>query len=367
MMYKLSKTDDQAKSLLGSAPGIRSRLPFGFTVSVDEQAHDQLPKLVESVTFGADGLLYRRLDVALQLQRFNQPVFFHALIDDQLVGAYVLDKRDLLVFNQAVTAYYRGVLAVSEAYQRLGIGKSLALAALAWIEKQPSESTMLSYGCIDKNNVRSLQLLKTMGAVEVAGLSMYMMYKQWPKPLNDVQRLDELSQEQWNELQMATNNDYQLRDISRPKSPVFVLKDTDGAVIFASASVTRFSIRHMGAAARWCTRLFVTPFAAARRRFNPIKFSYVSFSAVSIRAGSEKLWPQFVSSILYEHQCHFAVVYVDPQSHLFAQLQSSGWLNRWVHSSQDNISILMHTATADSDLVKLANSRTIMGVWPVDS
>ncbi len=338
-----------------------------ITISIEEQAHEQLVGLVESVTFGAEGLHYRRLDVAQQLTRFNQPVFFHALLDEQLIGAYVIDKRDLRLFDKNITGYYRGVLAVHEEYQRRGIGKSLTTTAMQWMARQSSESAAMSYGCIDNDNARSLQLLRAMGAVEVAGLSIYMTYKQWPKMLESVQRLDNLSPTQWHALQTTTTNDYQLQDITLSKLPAYILKDAQGVVICARAAVTRFSIRHMGAIARWCTRLFVTPFAVARRRFNPEQFSYVSFSDVSIRTGSEKLWPQFVSSIMCEYQCHFAAVYVDPQSHLFAQLQNSGMLSRWIHSSKADISILMHTVTGSEELDRLVNSAAAVNVWPVDS
>ena len=89
-------------------------------IEIDSQPMSGVVALVESTTFGSDGLRYQRLNVQAQLERFNAPVYFHALADDELCGVYVLDKRALLIDDQRVGAYYRGVLAVAELFARAG-------------------------------------------------------------------------------------------------------------------------------------------------------------------------------------------------------------------------------------------------------
>jgi len=336
-----------------------------------QQTHEPLSGVVEllqGVTFGSDGLRYRRLDVQAQLHRFIEPVYFHAFVSDELVGVYVLDKRQLLVDGKRLNGYYRGALAVDEYWQGRGVGARMAQAAMLWLEGQAQGQTILSYGCIDTSNHRSLKLLKQLGARHGAVLSMYLMYRQLPSsrctltPMNSslLQAASSLSDEVY--------NDCRVRDVSQSSLPGYAVLDDEGIVVSAGVVTTRFCIKEMGLVARLCTRLFVTPFPVARRRFNPHNFTYVSLSNVTLREGCENRWRDFVSAVLHELDCHFAVVYVDRQSLLFQRLQKANWFTRWAHSGAGSIQLMCSAFGPDKPAVLAACEADAKShLWPLDA
>lgn len=333
-----------------------------------QQPHDQFLSLAEATTFGTDGLQYRRLDVRSQLDRFCQPVYFHAIVDGELTGVYVLDKRDLLVDGKAVKAYYRGVLAVDSRFQGMGVGKQLTQAARQWMAAKAVAQPIVSFGCIDKSNRRSLNLLQSSGATVGASLSMYMMYRQWPSVCCE---LDVLSDDLVSKAGLLADELYAgclVRDVSVSAIPGWVLQDANGVAISARVSTTSFQITQMGPVAAWSSRLLVKPFAPARKRFDPDCFRYVSFSDVLIRPGCEKLWSRFLSTVLAKYQCHFGAVFVDPHSQLFASLQNAHLLSRRLHSSEGSIRVMWQSfSDANDSKVILPGYTQGVHLWPVDA
>ena len=354
--------------MLTTAPTITA------TITADSTHHADVPALVESIDFGSDGLRYRRLDVKSQLERFNCPLWFHAMSDGKLTGVYVLDKRDLLLHGKQITGYYRGVLAVGTQWQGQGVGRQLVQSAMQWMaaqarDSQAQDNAIISYGCIDQSNTRSLQLLRSSGATISSALSMYMMYRQWPRKACELETMDEAHS---GDLAVLADRVYEkcaVRDITASRLPGFLLKDEHGVAVSARVSLAGFRIVSMSRLATWCTRLFVHPFAPARKRFDPDAFRYVSFNNVLIRPGSESLWPRFVSTVLADHDCHFGMLYVDPHSELFSLLQSSGGLARLLHSSKESIQIVLQTfphASAYS-LPSEKSPHSSVHLWPLDA
>lgn len=340
----------------------------GIEVRHANTAHDDVLALVQSTTFGSGNLAYQRLDVQSQLARFNAPVFFHALAEEQLVGVYVLDKRRLQLGERFVEGYYRGVLAVDAQWQGRRVGKRLTEAARLWLTNRTLNNTVISYGCIDQDNHRSLRLLESGGATIGSALSMYMMYRQWPAVRCDLAAMGRQHQQQLNVMADELYAQCRVRDVSPSKMPGYVLQDEHGVVVGARVADTSFRITGMSKTASWFTQLCVKPFASARRRFDPECFRYVSFTEVVMRQGCERRWTEFVSTVLARHDCHFGVVYVDPQSQLFNRLQSSGAINRFLHSSTGSINVVWQTC-GDADLQDLAFDEQLhpLHLWPVDA
>ncbi|MBX2880853.1 MAG: GNAT family N-acetyltransferase [Granulosicoccus sp.] len=324
-----------------------------------EQAPNGLVTFLESITFGTDGLRYQRLDVARQMQRLNHPVFFSAWSGTDLVGSYILDRRNLMVHHQPMQGYYRGALAVHPSWQGKAIATKLTGKAMRWQEEQSASS--LSYGCIDKENLRSLKVLSKHGAEFVAHLNMLMLYRQWPRKQLELVPLDDQLKNNEDQLSAQTHKDCSVRDITVHANPGYALTDHEGIAISARVALTAFRIMSMSRFAIWSTRLFVTPWPPARRRFNPNHFSYLSLSNVLIRKGCESKWPAFVSTIMASHNVHFAAVYLDSGSSLFQTLRASQPLGRLRRNSKGNIHIV---ATFNGDSVK---SGAPWHVWPVDA
>jgi GNAT superfamily N-acetyltransferase len=339
-----------------------------LVVQSGKQALADTASLIENTEFGSDGLAYKRLNVQAQLNRFNDPTYFHASLDGELVGCYVLDRRDLIIKGKQIKGYYRGVLAVTRHMQGRGIGKQLTESAGRWLQEQAGDSPLLSFGCIDQSNKRSLHVLKSAGAMPGPSLSMYMMYRQWPALRCELVTEDAANARHCAELADEVYADCQIRDVSKSRLPLLLLRDKRGIAVSARIAETAFHITNMAALGRWSTRLFVTPFAAARKRFNPEHFRYVSFSDVYIRVGCESLWHDFVSSVLARHNCHSGAIFVDPRSRLYRQLQKANYLTRFIHSNKGSIRVLTQVFNDNGELQNsLDDEQAAVHLWPIDA
>lgn len=342
--------------------------PFEISIVIATNPQTDVVELVEATVFGTDGLQYQRLNVRRQLDRFNDPTYFHAMAGEQLVGVYVLDRRDLLIDGKPHTGYYRGVLAVKTSWQGRGAGRQMTAAARTWLADKVVDKPVVSYGCIDKGNTRSLTLLNKAGATAGPALSMYMMYRQWPAERCELIELNESHQSSLKQLADAVYGVCTARDVTASPLPGFALEDAQGIVISARVAKSAFRITRMSAAATWCTSLFVKPFSVARKRFDPENFRYVAFSDVLIRPGSEALWRDFVSTVLANYNYHFGALYIDPNSALFSQLRKATRFSHLLHSSQGSIQVLWQCFpdACDIDLPSEAADASVH-LWPVDA
>ncbi len=165
-------------------------------VTISNEVPADYETLVENVTFGTEGLRYQRRNALEQLKRFNEPVFITAHMLDELVGVYVLDKRQLTMGGESVTGYYRGVLAVAAEWQGMRVGVKMTNAAMDWIDEQAAllSQLVLSYGCIEAENIRSITLLEKQGASIAGVLSQFMMYRQWPRSKTELVEITDSSE-----------------------------------------------------------------------------------------------------------------------------------------------------------------------------
>ena len=341
---------DRTDLTTSRAPGGTSAAPI---LSVSERMPSALPALMESVVFGTSGLRYRRLDAAAQLARLHDPVFVSARDGDALVGAYVLDRRALLVAGARVPGVYRGGLCVTPDAQGRGIGLALARCARAWIDERATATgePHLAWGCIDDDNHRSLAVLRRQGAVRVGGLAMFTSYCQWPRdrlslePLSSDllavprERDGSLASEEAEALE-ATRRDCTVRDLTPSGTPGLALVDGHGIRVSARVAPSGYRIETMGAALDTLVRLAVTPFPPARRRFDPHAFRYVRLADITLREGCEGDWPAFVSTVLARHDTHFAMSFLDPTSRLHERLRRIGALAPLLHSRRPSIGVL---------------------------
>ncbi len=354
------------------------RLPGAELPDVEVTLTDEMPMgcvaLVESVTFGSDGLRYRRLNAAEQLTRFHAAVYVSAHAQGHLVGIYVLDRRQLVLGEQPLTGFYRSILAVAPEWQGRGVGQRLTDAAMVWLDEQALalSEPVLSYGCIDASNTRSVALLHKQGAQCIGKLSMYMMYRQWPQASTHLSVVKHDQEQQ--ALLAASHADSQCRDETPSALPRLAFKDHHGTRISACAGVSEFRIVDMGFWLTWVTRLCVKPWPPARKRFNPERFQAVVFSKIAVRPGCEADWSRFVSAVLAHHGVHFGTVYPNPHTQQFRKVLRSVLLDRWCHSSTGSIQTMakLHTPAvtppAQSSVTDLAElGSRCHNLYPVDT
>lgn len=328
-----------------------------------------LPELLENAVFGSDGLRYQRLRVKDQINRLNRPFFFSAWLQGELIGGYVLDKRRLRIGHDIVPGYYRGALVVKRENQGLGVGSELTRLAAQWQQNQSvgAGKPFVSYGCIDASNKRSLAVLEKHNTKIVGRLSMYMMYRQWPRVRCELVDIDKGRQEEVSALGQQVYSDCVVRDITPVNQSRVALLDADGVAISACVAETAFRIDTMGVAVDWATRLLVKPWPPARKRFDTNRFRYLSLTEVLIRPGCEAQWSAFVSSTLARYNLHFAAVYLDTRTSLFHQLRNSQPLGKWLHSGSGTICVVARLDDSDRIFPDLLDQDRPWCVWPVDA
>ncbi|MFK7892814.1 MAG: GNAT family N-acetyltransferase [Granulosicoccus sp.] len=324
-----------------------------------------LLELLQATVFGSDGLRYYRLNAEQQIRSLNDPVFFIARDSDQLIGGYILDRRSLQVAGEPVVGFYRGALAVHESWQAQGVGTGLTRCALQW-QREMDAGPSISYGCIDASNQRSLRTLGKHDTQVAARLSMYMMYRQWPRKRCSLTPLDATLNENHGTLMDEVYHDCQVRDVT-PARQTKALLDRHGIAISASVRICAFRITTMSTAASLATRLLVSPWPPARKRFDPANFRYLSLSGVLIRSGCERHWSAFVSTLMAEAGVHFAMLHIDTKTELFHRLRNSQMLGRWLHSANGSVLVVTQICDRHGQLAKVHDSASRWCVWPVDA
>lgn len=330
---------------------------------VSDEMPPDLPALIESVTFGTSGLRYRRLDVASQIARLHDPVFIGMRDGDALSGAYVLDRRSLLVDGRPVPGVYRGGLCVAPGAQGRGVGDALAERGRAWIDAcaERTGEPHLSWGCVDDDNHRSLAVLRRQGVERIGGLTMFALYRQWPR---ERLTLDALPPEVMRP--GARMEDVAALDVTPSRLAGLALVDEHGVRVGARVAVSGYRIETMGPVLDTLFRLTVAPFPPARRRFDPRAFRFVRLSDITLRDGCERDWPAFVSTVLARHGTHFAMTFLDPASRLHARLRRIGPFGPLVHSRRTSIDVMARWALPEGGGEALALPRGPLALPPVD-
>ena len=327
---------------------MRGAPPRDLRCTVEETLPADLAPLLESVTFGTAGLRYRRLDVEAQLRRLHDPVCIAARRGEALVGAYLLDRRELLVAGERTSGVYRGSLCVAPTALGQGVGRALAACGRDWTVASSHErgAPILSWGCVDVDNHRSLALLASEGAVADGALAMFMCYRQWPRERLALEPLAPGRDAREAPLLAATERDCGARDVTPSRLPGLAASDAEGLRISARVAASGYRVETLGRGLDALVAIAVRPFPPARRRFDPRAFRYVRLADVGLREGCERDWPAFVSTLLARHGAHFALTFVDPEGALHRRLRGIGPLGALVHRPSSALRIMTRWADA---------------------
>jgi len=308
-----------------------------LSLSIERTAPEGFVALAGRTRFVRGAARYRRADLGAQLARFAAPSFVVARRADAVLGGCVLDRRRLSLGGQPVQGLYRALLGVHPECRGQGVGRAVVGAAFAEADRLAAQQGLpvLSYGCVDRTNAASLALLRSRGARARGQLAPALIYRQWPRSRLSLQRAEPSARRACDALIAASEADCSLRDVSDSHAPGWCWQDARGPAIVADAAVSTLSFDTLGPLNdRWVAAL-VSPFGFARRRFDPAAFRYLRLSSVGVRVGAEGRWTAFLDSLLRSHDCHYAMLVIDPGRSLAARLRlarSAGTLqlmSRW--------------------------------------
>lgn len=343
-------------------------VPVGIRIVARSEFSEAFLAQLEATTFGTSGLKYRRLDVRGQLERLPPGAFLELEVKDALVGTYALAGSHLLGVPTETAGLYRGLLSVRPEARGTGLGRLLVARTFDWIGSLSSSlgRPVYSWGCIERANKRSLRLLESMGARQAGSLETLTAYVHWPRKRTAIEALDDSAHAAIQAALSTATADCGLRTAAPGSGPYFAATSGERIDAGARVSLTRVDMATTGSAWDLAHRYLLRFVPPARRRFDPHNFTYLRLSDVVIREGCERLFKDFLSTLLARHDTYMAMFVLDPHSRTRALLEQAGLFGRFTASTRQEILVLANTWNVPADVLRKA-SRKPIGIGPLDT
>ena len=331
------------------------------------QASRAFVRQLEDTEFGTAGLRYQRLALPEQIARLPNAVFLELERKHKLVGTYAIAARELQSQDGPASGLYRGLLTLSPDARREGLGRYLVARTFDWLERRSAAgpTPVVSWGCIERNNLRSLSLLRTLGAATLGTLQSMLTYRQWPRSRVTVEELGATDAGLVETALETSYRDCGLRPADTSTEPYLAVTDDRGVVAGARATLTRLNMVSSGS--RWDVFYdgLMRRVPAARRRFDPRNFTYVRLSDVVVRPGRERLWRDLLPTIMARHDTHMAMFMFDPRSKVYTRLAEAGLFGRFTAATRQEILVLAQAWNAPGDFLA-RSAKQPLAIGPLD-
>ncbi len=340
----------------------------GIRIVARREFSDAFLAQLEATTFGTSGLRYRRLGVREQLERLPPGAFLELHVDETLVGTYALASSQLHGAPPETTGLYRGLLSVRPEARESGLGRLLVTRTFDWIGSLSSSSgrPVYSWGCIERDNTRSLELLQSIGATQAGTLETLTAYVHLPRIRASVDVLDESADAALDAALAAAASDCGLRSAASGGGHYFAVRDGDRIDAGARVTLTRVDMATTGSAWDLAHRYLLRFVPPARRRFDPHNFTYLRLSDVVIREGRERLFKDFMSTLLARHDAYMAMFMLDPGSRTRALLEQAGIFGRFTASTRQEVRVLANAWNLPADALHEASAKPV-AIGPLDT
>ncbi|GAB3758588.1 GNAT family N-acetyltransferase [Spirosoma pomorum] len=287
--------------------------------------------LLQRTTYGTNGIRYTQTGQDQKLSHLYNPLFFHLYQQNELVGIYCLDGREVaLTGTQHLSAYYGRYLAIDEQHKGKGYGHLLKSQAIAYIE-QKTHNAHLYYSYVEEKNSRSIRISQAEGFVSIAMLSTYIFRRYSPHIDSRFRpaRADELPT--ITKLLEQAYAPYALCSLGRVgyRGNYFVLQEGNELVAGIQANPVRWQFAQMPGLSGWLTMNLLPRTSITRRFFDPANYTFVVLEGLYLRPGREEQLPLLLESVLAHFRLHSALWQLDEKDPIRALLsnQSMGLLS----------------------------------------
>ncbi len=319
---------------------------------------------LSAMLFGSSGVRYRRLDVGEQLARLPCPVFLELHCADRLIGSYVFSALPIRAAGQEALGIYRCMLTIHPDFAGQGLGRWMAGEALGWLKSATSGigKPVLTWGCVDRRNERSLQLLESLGAESLGNLCSTLVYRQWPRRRIAVEGAD------WAGPGTAMRDSM---DECGVITQGFVagerLRVQGDEPMLAEATITETGLAMEQMGGRWDVlyRRLLKHAGPARRRFDPANFRYLRMNDLVVTPENIGQWPAFISTLLARRELHMAMFVLDPQSMHYRLLDEAGVFGQFGRATRQDLEVMGQAWHCESDFLRLVGSAPL-GIGPLD-
>ncbi len=319
--------------------------------------------LLQGVEFGSEGVRYRRLGLAEQLQRLPAATFLELREKGRLLGTYALSTCSLRIGDEQMPGVYRGLLALAPEARGRGLGGHVVKRTFDWLATQSGGRPLLSWGCIESNNHRSRLALESAGAVRLGSLESLLSYRQWPRERIEIE--EQLNADAVTIALQQSYADCGVQAIDGCNERYFAVTRANEIVAGARATVTHVDMLSSGSIWDSLYNNVLRRVPAARRRYDPRRFRYLRLTDVVIKKGHEGLWRDFLSTLLARHEAHMAMFVMDPKGAAYCSLQKAGLFGLFAASTRQRIDVLANAWNMPADQLQHIADRPL-AVGPLD-
>ena len=268
--------------------------------------------------------------------------------------------------ERSAVGVYRGLLTVRTEARGRGLGRTLVEQTLRWMsaEARNSGEPIVSWGCIESSNSRSLALLESLGATRIGSLDSMLTYRQWPRSRIAIEELA-ADDERIDSALSAAGGDSGIQADAGTSGRYLAVVRNGEIVAGARVTITRIDLsRAVGAYGAFHERVgrFIP---AVRRRFDPKNFTYLRLSDVVAQPGSGDIWQDYLATLMREHGVHMAMFVLDPRSTTYRTLEDAGMFGRFAKNTRTQLDVLATTWNASDELTDRLSDKPL-GIGPLD-
>jgi len=312
----------------------------GLTMRVDDGYSDAFVELLGRTVWGTEGLRYRNLSVAQELQRIPRFHMIRLLRGETLVGAYGLAEKVVSAGRVRVPALHRTFLAVDPRYQGQGYGRLLVTQVKRHFLDEADGPVML-YGYIEAENSRSLGPSRKAGYRPIGAFESVLFSRSRPHPHPAIERPEEEA-----ELRALLEEEYAgfaLRDLDQSliRREYHVVRRGGTIVAGLQAHRVRYEVVSLSG---WYGGLVLhaLPRAPYMRRLLPGGvLDYLSVGHIYCPAGHEGDFLGLLEGVLARHNVHVAIALLDRTSPVLGRLRARAKLGVLSRLGVDSLAYVM--------------------------
>ncbi len=301
-------------------------------IVVKKVAGEAAIHLLKQTVYGTNGVRYQHTGQEQKVRQLHNPYFFHLLDNEQVIGIYCLDERQVdLSDGRIASGFYGRYLAVAANQQGKGYGHLLKTEAVRYVKKH-ADRLCVFYSYIEEKNTRSLRISKAEGFHAIATLRTFVFRRYSPKIDPRFARLPIPEQANLFEKLGLFYKNHTLKTFAQIgyQTNYFILKEKDEILAGVQANPVCWKFSAMPNVGGWFMMNIFPLFSATRRFFDPATYRFLAMEGIYMKTGSEKEAALLLESVLAHFGCHSALLQIDtkdPLNMLFADAKQMGRLS----------------------------------------
>jgi len=277
--------------------------------------------LVARTIWGSGGTRYRIRDIADKLRVLAGWEFVTLNLDNDLVGFYMLRRKQVGIGPSVVKAYYLTFLTVAPEYRGMGYGYLLVEQTKRHFSSKMGESGLI-YGYVEADNLASLAALKQAGYESIASFSST-IFSRW-RPRHDARcrLLRRCERGDMEALLTELYEDHVLLDFDQSLNPdsYWVLESSGYIAAGIQVETCNWHVIRLPGASGALLVHGVSRIPFLRRLFDARQCRFVKFGNLYARPGQESLIFSLMESVLASTKLNSAVIFQDTRSAVFDQI-----------------------------------------------